>query len=76
MGRDVEGHRPEVDLPVRVDAGDDEEDAGPLGAALAQATQAEDDGTLVLLDHLYKYKNIVNLVTVSSRKCYYHPNSQ
>jgi len=35
LRRDIEGHGPEVDLPVGVDAGDDEEDAGTLGPALA-----------------------------------------
>ena len=52
LRRDIERDRPEVDLPVGVDARDDEEDPGALGAALAQTTEAEDDGTLVLLDHL------------------------
>jgi hypothetical protein len=52
LGRHVEGDRPEVDLPVGVDARDDEEDAGTLGAAFAQPAEAEDDGTLVLLDNL------------------------
>lgn len=54
LWRDVKRDCPEVDLPVGVDARDDEEDAGALGAALAQATEAENDGTLVLLNNLEK----------------------
>ncbi len=49
----VKGDCPEVDLPVRVDARDDEEDAGTLGAALAQPTQSEYHRTLILLHHLF-----------------------
>jgi hypothetical protein len=48
----VEGDRPEVDLLVRVDAGHDEEEAGTLGSAGPQATQAEYHRSLVLLYHL------------------------
>ena len=55
----VEGHGPEVHLLVGVDAGDDEEDAGTLGAALAQPTQAEDDGALVLRHDLMSEMYIV-----------------
>ena len=40
---------PHVDLLVLVDAGDDEEDAGPPGSPREEAPQAEDDSTLVLL---------------------------
>ena len=41
-----------VDLLVVVYAGQDEEDAGPLGAAVPQPPQPEDDRPLVLLHHL------------------------
>jgi hypothetical protein len=58
LRRDIEGHGPEVDLPVGVDAGDDEEDAGTLGSALAQSTQSKDDGTFVFLDNLKWKPNI------------------
>ncbi len=52
LRRHVEGDGPEVDASVGVDAGDDGEDAGPLGPALAESPEAEDDGTLVLRHHL------------------------
>ena len=48
----VEGHRPEIDLPVGVDARDDEEDTRPLCAALEQATEPEYHRSLVLLNDL------------------------
>ena len=54
LWRHVEGYRPEVDLPVGVDARDDEEDSGALGATLAQATEPENDRSLVLLNNLQK----------------------
>ena len=41
-----------VHLLVVVYAGQDEEDAGPLGAAVPQPPQSEDDRPLVLLHHL------------------------
>ena len=44
-----------VDLLVVVYAGQDEEDAGPLGAAVPQPPQPEDDRPLVLLDNLTMY---------------------
>ena len=49
LRRDIVGDRPHVDLLVDVEAGDDEEDPGPPGAARHQATQPEDDCSLVLL---------------------------
>ena len=52
LRRDVKGDCPEVDLAIGVDARDDEEDARPLGAALAQPAQPEDHRPLVLLDNL------------------------
>lgn len=52
MWRNIEGHSSEVDLPVGVDARDDEEDARALGTPFEQTTQAEDDRSLVLLNNL------------------------
>jgi len=52
LWRNVERDCTEIDLLVRVDAGDDEEDTGPLGASLQQTTEPEYDGSLVLLYHL------------------------
>jgi len=51
---DVERDCSEVDLLVGVDAGHHEEEAGALGAARSQPTQAENDGPLVFLNHLGK----------------------
>ena len=42
-----------VDLLVDINTGDDEEDPGPPGSSCQQPTQSEDDGSLVLLDHLH-----------------------
>ena len=42
-----------VDLLVDINTGDDEEDPGPPGSSCQQPTQPEDDGSLVLLDHLH-----------------------
>ena len=41
LWRHAEGDGPEVDLVVLVDAGDDKEDAGALGAARPKPTQPE-----------------------------------
>ena len=49
LGRDLEGLRPHVDLLVDVHAGNDEEHAGPPGAASQQPAQPEDHGSLILL---------------------------
>ena len=49
---DLESFCPHVDLLVDVNAGDDKEDPGPPGPARQQPAQSEDDGSLVLLDHL------------------------
>ena len=43
---------PHVDLLVGVDTGNDEEDSRPPGSSCQQSAQSEDDGSLVLLDHL------------------------
>ena len=52
LRRDVKADCPEVDLLVSVNAGHDEEQAGPLGSPGSEAAQPEDDRPLVLLDHL------------------------
>ena len=49
---DVKTDRPQVDLPVVVHTGNDEEDPGTLRSSFPQPAQSEDDGSLVLLDHL------------------------
>ena len=49
---DIIGLGPQVDLLVLINAGDDKEDPGPPGSARQQSAQSEDDGSLVLLDHL------------------------
>ena len=50
---DVKTDRPQVDLPVVVHAGNDEEDPGTLRSSFPQPAQSEDDGSLVLLHHLH-----------------------
>ena len=52
MWGDLIGCRPQVNLLVDIEAGDDEEDPGPPGSSCQKTTQPEDDGSLVLLDHL------------------------
>ena len=42
-----------IDLLVDIHTGDDEEDSRPPGSSCQQPTQSEDDGSLVLLDHLH-----------------------
>ena len=54
LRRDIERYCPQVDLPVCVDAGDDEEYPWPFCSTLSETTETEDDGTLVLLDNLEK----------------------
>lgn len=63
MRRHIEGHSSKVDLPVGVDARDDEEDTGTLGASLEETTEAEDDRSLVLLHHLQKGPRMRTLQT-------------
>ena len=46
------GCRPQVDLLVDIHTGDDEEHAWTPGSSCQQPAQSEDDGSLVLLDHL------------------------
>ena len=56
-----------VDLLVVVYAGQDEEDAGPLGAAVPQPPQPEDDRPLVLLkwDWIIKVSRPVKHILIS-----------
>ena len=56
LWRDIERHGSEVHASVAVDAGNDGEDPGPLGPTLPEATQAEDDRSLVLGNNLEKPK--------------------
>ena len=44
---------PQVDLLVHVNAGNDEEDSWTSSLASQHPAQPEDDGPLVLLDHLH-----------------------
>ena len=48
----IKTDRPEVHLPVVVHTGNDEEYPGSLSSSFPQPAQSEDDGSLVLLDHL------------------------
>ena len=47
------GLTPHVDLLVNIHTGNDKEDAWSPGSSCQQPTQPEDDGPLVLLDHLH-----------------------
>ena len=64
LRRHVEGDRPQINLAVGVNAGNDEEDAGPLGSPLQQSPQSEDDCPFVLLDNLWQkqFEHIILLV--------------
>ena len=42
-----------IDLLVDIHTGDDEEDSRPPGSSCQQPAKSEDDGSLVLLDHLH-----------------------
>ena len=50
---DFKGLSPHVHFLVDIHTGDDEEDPGPPGSSCQQSAQSEDDGSLVLLDHLH-----------------------
>ena len=50
---DFKGLSPHVHFLVNIHTGDDEEDPGPPGSSCQQSAQSEDDGSLVLLDHLH-----------------------
>ena len=52
MRWNLEGLRSHIDLLVNIHTGDDKEDPGTPGSSCEQPTQSEDDGPLVLLDHL------------------------
>ena len=52
MRWDLESFCPHVDLLVDVNAGDDKEDPGAPSSSRQESAQPEDDGSLVLLDHL------------------------
>ena len=52
MRRDVVCLGSHVNLLILVNTRDDEEDPGTSGPAREEQTQPEDDGSLVLLDHL------------------------
>ena len=52
LGRDIEGHGPEVHFLVGVDAGNDEKDTRALGTSFQEATESEDDSPFVFLHHL------------------------
>lgn len=49
---DVERDGTKINFAVSIDARNDEEDAGTSGSAFEQTTQAENNGSLVLLNHL------------------------
>ena len=49
---DLECFSSHVNLLIDVDTGDDEEHPRPPGSPCQQPAQPEDDGPLVLLDHL------------------------
>ena len=49
---DFKGHGPHVYFNIGVHTGDDEEHSRAPGSSCQQPAQSEDDGPLVLLDHL------------------------
>ena len=53
LGWNLESLGSHVDLLVDINTGDDEEHPGPPGSSCQQPAQPEDDGPLVLLDHLH-----------------------
>ena len=52
LRRDFKGLTPHIDLLVNIHTGNDEEDSRPPGSSWQQSAQSEDDGSLVLLNHL------------------------
>ncbi len=74
LWRDVERDRPEVHLPVGVDARDDEENSRTFGATFAQTTQTKYDRSLVFLDNLgtNKISNVLKeqRTTKSFERCH------
>ena len=53
LWRNLVSGRPQVDLLVDVHTGDDKEDPRTPSSSRQKTTQPEDDGPLVLLDHLH-----------------------
>ena len=52
LGGDLVSCCSQINLLVDINTGDDEEDSRPPGSSCQQPAQSEDDGSLVLLDHL------------------------
>ena len=52
LWRNLVGGSSQINLLVNIDAGNDEEDAGAPGSPRQEPAKPEDDGPLVLLDHL------------------------
>ena len=53
MWRNVKRLSSHINLLVNIHTGNDEEDSRPPGSSCQQSAQSEDDGSLVLLDHLH-----------------------
>ena len=53
LRRNFIGASTHINLLVNIHTGDDEEDSRPPGSSRQQPAQSEDDGSLVLLDHLH-----------------------
>ena len=53
MWWDLIGLTPHINFLVDIHTGDDKEDPRPSGSSRQKTTQPEDDGPLVLLDHLH-----------------------
>ena len=52
LWRNFKSLSPHIHFLVDIDTGDNEEDPGAPGSSCQQPAQSEDDGPLVLLDHL------------------------
>jgi hypothetical protein len=64
----VERDGTQIDFGVSVDAWNDEEDAGASSSSGYQATEAEDDGTLVFLYNLRRTERSVTVVMDEGRE--------
>ena len=53
LWRNFKSLSPHIHFLVNVHTGNDEEDSWPSGSSSQQTAQSEDDGPLVLLDHLH-----------------------
>ena len=53
LWRNVKGLSSHINLLVNIHTGDDKEDPRPPGSSCQEPAQSEDDGSLVLLDHLH-----------------------